>query len=79
MVVQNMVTEQKMRIKCRAYVKKIAIYKDHLAVQLPDRLYIYEVSVDENMEIRHHLIERLPLALSATCSLSPREPFPALH
>ena len=66
-VVQNMVTEQKMRIKCRAYVKKIAIYKDRLAVQLPDRLYIYEVSVDENMEIRHHLIERLPLEVE--CNL----------
>ena len=27
-VVQNMVSEQKTRIKCRAYVRKIAIYKD---------------------------------------------------
>ena len=26
-VVQNMVTEQKTRIKCRAYVKKISVYK----------------------------------------------------
>jgi intraflagellar transport protein 122 len=66
-VVQNMVTEQKMRIKCRAYVKKIAIYKDRLAVQLPDRLYIYEISSDENMELRHHLLERL--ALDVECNL----------
>ena len=26
------------RIKCRDYVKKIAVYKDRLAVQLPDKV-----------------------------------------
>lgn len=36
-VVQNLVTNQKVRIKCRDLVKKIAIYKDRLAVSL----YIY--------------------------------------
>jgi intraflagellar transport protein 122 len=35
-IVQHMVTEQKVRIRCRDYVKKIAIYKDRLAVQLPE-------------------------------------------
>lgn len=31
-VVQNLVTNKKVRIKCRDLVKKIAIYKDRLAV-----------------------------------------------
>ena len=36
-VVQHMLTEQKVRIKCRAYVKKIAIYKHRLAVSVMKR------------------------------------------
>jgi len=66
-VVQNMVTEHKTRIKCRAYVKKIAIYKDRLAVQLPDRLYIYELTSDEMSEMRSQPIERLNLEVD--CNL----------
>lgn len=31
-VVQNLVSNKKVRIKCRDLIKKIAIYKDHLAV-----------------------------------------------
>ena len=37
---------QKVRIKCHDYVKKIAVYKDRLAVQLPDRIILYEVMKD---------------------------------
>jgi intraflagellar transport protein 122 len=41
---QHLVTEQRARIKCREYVKKIAVYRDRLAVQLPDRIIIYELT-----------------------------------
>ena len=30
--------EQKVRIRCKDYVKKIAVYRDRLAVQLPDKV-----------------------------------------
>jgi len=67
-IVQNMVNEQKVRIKCRAYVKKIAIYKDRLAVQLPERLCIYELSPDENGgEFQYRAAERLNLEID--CNL----------
>ena len=39
-IIQHLITEQKVRIKCRDYVKKIAVYKDRLAVQLPDRVVL---------------------------------------
>jgi len=42
-VVQHLVTEQRVRIKCRDYVKKIAVYRDRLAVHLPDRIIVYEL------------------------------------
>jgi len=34
-IIQHLMTDQKVRIKCRDLVKKIAIYKHRLAVQLP--------------------------------------------
>ena len=46
-VVQQLATEQKVRIKCKNYVKKIAIYKDRLAVLLPERLHIYELPPED--------------------------------
>ena len=46
-VVQSMTSDDKVRIKCKDYVKKIAIYSDRLAVQLPDKLNIYELMTDE--------------------------------
>ena len=38
-----MVTETRVKIRCRDYIKRIAIYKDKLAVQLPERIIIYAV------------------------------------
>ena len=45
-IIQHLITDQKVRIKCHDYVKKIAVYKDRLAVQLPDRIILYEVMKD---------------------------------
>ena len=42
-----------MKIKCKDYVKKIAIYKDRLAVQLPEKLNIYELPSDEAQVSRY--------------------------
>jgi intraflagellar transport protein 122 len=43
-IVQHLMTEQKVRIKTRDVVQKIALYRDRLAVQLSDRLIIYELA-----------------------------------
>lgn len=43
-IIQNLTSEQKIRIKCRDYVKKIAIYRERLAVQLPSMILIYELT-----------------------------------
>ena len=47
-IIQHLTTEQKVRIKCRDYVKKIAIYKDRLAVQLPSQVVIYELLYNDD-------------------------------
>ena len=76
-VVQDMVSEQKVRIKCRAYVKKISIYKNRLAVQLPERLHIYEIGTDpDGGELRCR--SSASTSTSSACSWCSR-PLPAVH
>jgi len=55
-VVQHLSTDQKARIKCRDYVKKIAVYRDRMAVQLPDRVIVYELN-SENVSDMHYQIK----------------------
>ena len=43
-VVQDLTTEQKVRIPCNDYVKKLAVYRDCLAVQLPHSITIYQLN-----------------------------------
>lgn len=45
--VQHLITEEKVRLRCRDLVKKIAVYKNRLAVQLPEKVVIYELNTNE--------------------------------
>jgi intraflagellar transport protein 122 len=58
-IVQHLITEQKVRIKCRDYVKKIAVYRDRLAVQLPDRVHIYELAHDDAFDMHYRIKEKI--------------------
>lgn len=58
-IVQHLITEQRVRIKCRAYVKKIAVYRDRLAVQLPDLVTIYELANDDSLDMHYRVREKI--------------------
>jgi len=58
-IIQHLVTEQKVRIRCKDYVKKIAVYRDRLAVQIPERVLIYEVSHDDPLDMHYKNIEKI--------------------
>merc|ERR1719261_1112585 len=47
-VVQHLVTDKKVKIKHKDYVEKVAVFKDRLAVQLADRVVIYELTPSNN-------------------------------
>ena len=47
-----MITEQKVRIKCKELVKKVSIFKDRLAVHLNDKILIYLAHFDEEMKYK---------------------------
>nr|XP_034307390.1 intraflagellar transport protein 122 homolog isoform X7 [Crassostrea gigas] len=47
------------RIKCRDLVKKIAIYRHRLAVQLPDKIVIYELYSDDAADMHYKVKEKI--------------------
>ncbi|KAJ0183743.1 hypothetical protein K1T71_000166 [Dendrolimus kikuchii] len=57
-IIQHLTTGNKVRIKCHDRVQKIAIYKHRLAVQLPERVVVYEQGDVEGMLYR--VKEKLP-------------------
>ena len=72
---QHLITDRKVRIKTRDYVKRIAVYKckhfaafllflnrffrARLAVQLPDRVLIYETTADDPQDMHYRLKEKV--------------------
>ncbi|XP_061706179.1 intraflagellar transport protein 122 homolog [Cydia pomonella] len=64
-IIQHLTTGTKVRIKCHDRVQKIAIYKHRLAVQLPERVVVYEQGDVEGMLYR--VKEKLPQ--KTECSL----------
>ncbi|XP_045509536.1 intraflagellar transport protein 122 homolog [Colias croceus] len=64
-IIQHLSSGNKVRIKCHDKVQKIAIYKQKLAVQLPERVLIYEQTDTDGLMYR----VRDKLAQRAECSL----------
>ncbi|XP_049608831.1 intraflagellar transport protein 122 homolog [Syngnathus scovelli] len=58
-IVQHLITEGKVRIKCGELVKKIAIYKNRLAIQLPEKIIIYELFSDDSADMRYRIKEKI--------------------
>ena len=66
-VIQHLSTDQRARIKCRDHVKNISVYKDRLAVQLPDRVIIYELFHDDSTDMHYRIKEKIQKKIE--CSL----------
>lgn len=47
------------RIKCRELVKKIAIYRSRLAIQLPEKILIYELYSDDSNDMHYRVKEKI--------------------
>nr|XP_055048391.1 intraflagellar transport protein 122 homolog isoform X4 [Misgurnus anguillicaudatus] len=58
-IVQHLITEQKVRIKCRELVKKIAIYRSRLAIQLPEKILVYELYSDDSSDMHYRIKEKI--------------------
>ncbi|SPQ96247.1 unnamed protein product (mitochondrion) [Plasmodiophora brassicae] len=58
-IIQHMITEQKVRIRTRDYVRKIAIFRDRLAIQLADRILIYDASLTDEFDMHYKLRDKI--------------------
>ncbi|KAK0080536.1 hypothetical protein PV325_013799 [Microctonus aethiopoides] len=65
-IIQHLITNQKVRIKCKDLIQRIAVYRNKLAVQLPERVIIYEPS--GNNDTMHYRIQE-KLAQTLSCNL----------
>lgn len=54
-IVHNLVTDKKVRIKCKDLVQRLALYRNKLAVQLTDRICIYEAGVEDPTDMHFRL------------------------
>ncbi|XP_032827224.2 intraflagellar transport protein 122 homolog [Petromyzon marinus] len=58
-IVQHLITEQKVRIRCKELVKKIAIYQHRLAIQLPEKIVIYELVSDDTADMQYRVKQKI--------------------
>eukprot|EP00656_Telonema_subtile_P040691 TRINITY_DN4577_c0_g1_i1.p1 TRINITY_DN4577_c0_g1~~TRINITY_DN4577_c0_g1_i1.p1 ORF type:complete len:1218 (-),score=334.96 TRINITY_DN4577_c0_g1_i1:117-3770(-) len=58
-IIQHLMTEQKARIKCKEYVKKIAVYKNRLAVQLPERIVVYQLKNADPYDMLYGAVHKI--------------------
>lgn len=65
-IIQHLITEEKVRIKCRDLVKKLAIYKHRLAVQLPERIIIYELMKGDSNDMHYRVKEKINQKVECT-------------
>lgn len=68
-IVHHLVSDKKVRIKCKDLVKRISMYKNKLAVQLTDRVCIYESSAEEALDM-HFRLRKERISISAPPSES---------
>lgn len=58
-IIQHLSSGQKVRIKCRDLVHKIAIYRNRLAVQLPERVVLYEMNSSDQQPMHYRVKEKI--------------------
>jgi intraflagellar transport protein 122 len=58
-IIQHLVTEQKVKIKCRDLVKKISVYKERLAVQVSDRIIVYAAHPEDEQDLKYKTYKKI--------------------
>jgi len=64
-IIQHLVSETRVKIRCRDYIRRIAIYKDRLAVQLPEKLIIYSVNLDDPLDMKYKAYKKISKKLES--------------
>ena len=62
-VIHHLIGDRKVRIKCKDLIQRISLYKNKLAVQLSDKVCVYESNPDEVMDM-HFKARKERMAIS---------------
>ncbi|KXS11002.1 hypothetical protein M427DRAFT_115320 [Gonapodya prolifera JEL478] len=60
-IIHNLVDESRARIKCRDYVRKLSLYSRKLAVQLSDRVIVYEANRNDGVGMHYRITDKIPM------------------
>ena len=58
-IIQHLVTETRVKIRCRDHIKRISIYKDRLAVQLSEKLIVYTVNNEDPTDMKYKAYKKI--------------------
>lgn len=58
-IIQHLVTDSRVRIRCRDYIKRIALYKERLAVQLTDKIIVYSVAAEDPYDMKYKALKKI--------------------
>jgi intraflagellar transport protein 122 len=68
-IVHHLVTDKKVRIKCKDMIHNLSLFRNKLAVQLLDRICVYESSVDDTTDIHFRLRKERITLMSGSFNL----------
>ena len=66
-IIQHLITDMRVKIHCRDYIRKISLYKDKLAVLLSDKIVIYSVDPEDPTDMKYKIACKIPKKID--CSL----------
>ncbi|CAF0925903.1 unnamed protein product [Didymodactylos carnosus] len=58
-IVHHLTTDQKVKVKCRELVRKIAVYKTILAIQTLDKILLYEAPGDVQHDMKYKATQKI--------------------
>ena len=65
-LVHHLVSDKKVRIKCKEMVYRLSLFKNKLAVQFADKIWVYESNPDEPMDL-HYRQRKERITTSVPC------------
>lgn len=60
-IIHHLITDRKVRIKCKDLVRRVSLYRNKLAVQLTDRVCIYESNIEDSTDMHFRSKEKIIL------------------
>ena len=58
-IIRHLGTDARVRIRCRDFVKKLALYKERLAVLLTDKIIVYSASEEDPCDMKYKAMKKI--------------------